>query len=1059
MTGTERQVVELPASVAQQALWLVDQVGRSAAAYSIACVLRIDGAFSLPAARTAFETVVRRHESLRTAFKVSDGELLQVIDDPDDDEPVRLDLTEHPVAPDALHGRLTEEAGRPFDLVGGPLLRVRILTTAPDSRVLMLLVHHIVVDGTSMSIVLDEFEALYNAAVAGTAAVLPEVAFQYADFAHWQRERLTAEAVDAHTAFWRERLAGAPVLDLPTDRPRPPVQSHHGLAHRFRLPTAVSARLRELARDERATLFATLFAVHQVLVSRYARTHDVCVGVPLSTRSLPEVAGVVGLFVNLTVFRVAAGDNPTFRELIGRVRDETLDAVEHAELPFPWLVERLGGERDLSRNPLFQTTFSVEPLLSAGMRLTGAEVTPVQLYPGVAKFDLGLAVEDDGTDLFCVLDHDATLFDFETVERMGAQYVRLAEQAAADPDTRIDALDQLPPAERRELLTGWNGTAGPPCATTAAEAFAARADATPDAPAVLADDATVTYRELDERANRLAHLLREAGVGPEDVVGVCVDRSPAMITTLLAVLKAGGAYLPLVSSHPVDRLRHVAREAGARVVVTTSRYADRFAAGHHVVSLDGDAAAIAARPAHRPRSTVRAENLAYVIYTSGSTGTPKGIAITHRALASLLLDTGRPGPGPGDVRLQLAQLSFDASVWEIFGPLFTGGAIALPREGLPFPSDLIDALARHPVTTLMLIAPQLHLAAEEFPEALDGVRELLVGGDVLSPHHAATMLRHRPGRPLVQIYGPTESTVVATSLPLTDVDDSRRSVPIGLPIAHRTAYVVDDRGALAAVGVPGELWLGGQGLARGYAGAPGPTARQFVADPFGPPGGRLYRTGDLVRRLPSGQLDFLGRLDGQVKVRGFRIETGEIESVLLRHPAVRAAAVIARDDLPGGRGLVAYVVPDGPPPSDAALRAALRTALPEYMVPAAFVPLDALPLTANGKADHRALPAPVFGDPDPAAAGTAPRTPTETAVRDAWFAVLGVPGIARDQKFFEAGGNSLLLAALHDRITTAFPDVPFSLVEMFEFTTVAEIAAVLDDRRLRQTAEPADFDV
>ncbi len=1060
MTERPRHVVELPASAAQQGLWLVDQVGDSAVAYIIPCAVRIDGAFSAEAARGAFEKLVRRHESLRTAFRMRDGELTQVIDAPDEDEPVRLDFEVLDVPPADLERRLLQEAALPFDLRHGPLLRIRVLNAALDRRVLLISVHHIVVDGSSMTVLLDEFAAYYNAALDGTDAGLGDVAFQYADFAEWQRERLTEEAIEGHTAFWRERLAGAPVLDLPTDMPRPAVQAHRGRSHRFPLPSELSRRLRELALRENATLFTTLYAVYHVLLSRYTRSTDVCVGVPLSTRSLPEVQDVVGLFVNLTVFRIDTAGAPTFRRLIATVQGETLNAVEHAELPFSWLVDRLRPERDLSRNPLFQTTFSVEPLLAAGMALTGAETTPGQLYLGNAKFDLGMVIEDDGTDLVGAIEYDTALYDHAAIERMAAQYVRVAEAAVAAPDTEVAALDAVPEAERRQLLTDWNSTAADfPHDATAAQLFEEWAHRTPDAPALLTADETWDYRELNERANRLAHHLRDLGVGPDHPVGVSVGRSADMIIAVLGVVKAGGAYLPLVPGHPVDRLRRVARDARARVVVTVARYADRFAGGHQVVTLDGDAELIARRDPADPSPAGRPGNLAYVVYTSGSTGVPKGIAVTHRALAGRLRGIDYVDLRPGDVTLQIAPLSFDASVWEIWGPLFTGGAIALPREGLPFPDDLTDALARYDIATMLLISPQLHLAADDFPEALRGVRQIVVGGDVLSPHHAKKALPYLAGGRLVHSYGPTETTVFVTAVDLDDVDATRSTVPIGHAISNTTAYVVDERCQLAPVGVPGELWLGGEGVARCYYDAPGLTARYFVADPFGPPGGRLYRSGDLVRRLPSGQLDFLGRIDGQVKVRGFRIETGEVESVLVRHPAVRAAAVVVRDDLPGSGALVAYVVAEGTPAPDGELRAALRAALPEYMVPAAFVTLEAIPLTANGKLDRRALPAPVLGAQDAGSGDEGPRTPTEHAVHQAWFEVLGVAGLGRDQKFFEAGGNSLLLAALLDRIRALFPGVEFSLVELFEFTTYAEIAAVLDERLMKKDAEANAFDI
>lgn len=1050
MSGTERQFAELPASYAQRGLWLIDRIGEPSAAYIIATAVRVTGAFHPGAARRAFEELVRRHESLRTVFAWSEGRLTQLIEEPGPLGEVPLDFA----VLETTAARATElavaEARVPFDLTRGPLLRVRVLRVTESEHLLVAAAHHIVSDGWSEGVLVRDFAAFYNAEVEGGTPDLAELPFQYADFAQWQRERLTGPVTARTVGFWEERLRGAGVLELPTDRPRPPVQAHRGAEHRFGIGPELAARLRELAARERTTLFSVLYAAYHVLLTRYTRTAAPSVGVPMSNRGLTGVEGVIGLFVNHAVFRLDTGDDPSFRELLVRVRSEFLDTLEHIELPFSRLVEELQPARDLSRNPVFQTVFSLEERPAGQVRLSGARLDPVDLHLGISKFDTALVLYDDEESLAGFLEYDVDLFDATAVAGMAGHYVRLLESAVDDPGARLSALESVPDGERRLVVHDWNDTAAPfPRGATTAALFEEQAAAAPDAPAVLHPGGRLDYRELNERANRLAHHLRGLGVGPDTPVGVCLAPSPELLVAVIGILKAGGAYLPLPPSHPGDRLRHNVDDAGARVVVTTGAHAAVFApTAARTVALDTDGPDIARHAAGDPEPLGDADNLAYVIYTSGSTGVPKGIGVAHRGLARLVKGSDYAELRPGDVHLHLSPLSFDASLLEVWGALLNGGAVALPRADLPFPDVLRDALDRYPITTMLLISPQLHVAADEFPERVSRVPQVLVGGDVLSPQHARRLLPHLPDTRFVHVYGPTECTLFATAQEIEEVDTARPTVPIGRAIANTRAYVLDERHRPTPIGVPGELWLGGDGLARGYVGRPGLTAERFRPDPYGPPGGRLYGTGDLVRWLPSGRIEFLGRIDGQVKVRGFRIETGEVAAVLTGHPAVREAVVTARDDLPGGRALVAHLVtePAAGPVTDDALRAELRAALPEYMVPAAFVRLDTMPLTFNGKVDLAGLPAPDFAASSGAPDGDGPRTPAEERVRDAWRKVLGVEDVGRDTKFFEIGGNSLRLAELFNTIQELFPGVDFSLVELFELTTYAQIAEVLDSR-------------
>ena len=1072
MTDADLDVAELPASDAQRALWLIDQVGQPSAVYTTSPAIRIHGGFDVEAARAAFGQLVLRHESLRTVFAWADGDLMQLIMEPPA-IPV-LDFAVEETGAGEVLDRAAELARVPFDLERGPLLRIRVLRVSADEHVLLVVVHHIVFDGWSETLLWREFAALYSARAAGGTADLPELPLQYADYAQWQRERLAGGQLAELAEYWRSKLAGVPPLELPTDRARPAVQAHRGAEHRFTLPAPLTSRLRALARAEHTTLFGVLLTAYRVLLGRYCRQTDLAIGVPFNNRTIPEVRGIIGLVVNDVAVRVGTGDDPAFRELVGRVRAEFLDSADHAELPFSRVVQELRPDRDLSRNPLFQAAFSLEEQSSDGIDLAGATITDLSLHRGASAFDLTLVFYDGSDGLSGFLEYDTDLFDTATAERMAGHYALLLQAAAGAPGTRVSALGFISGAERLELTHGCNDTAREfPRASTTAALFAQQVAAAGGEAAVLTERGGVSYEELDRRANRLAHHLRELGVGPEVPVGVCVQRSVEMLVAVLGVVKAGGAYLPLEPSHPADRLRHAVRDSGTRVVVTASGQAAAIPAGDAaIVDLEADALAISRHPAGAPVPLGDPENLAYIIYTSGSTGVPKGIGVSHRALARLVKGADYAELRRGDVYLQLSPLSFDASLLEIWGPLLNGGAVALPRGDLPFPENLRDALARFPLTTALLISPQLHRAAEAFPQEFSGLRQLLVGGDVLSPPHARKLSEHLERTRFVHVYGPTECTLFATAHVMDEVDVTRATVPLGRPIANTSAYVMDEAGALAPIGVPGELWLGGEGLARGYLRRPALTADRFVPDPFGPPGGRLYRTGDLVRRLRSGAIEFIGRTDGQIKLRGFRIETGEVESALEAHPRVREAVVTVRDDCPGGRALVAYLVPREPgrPVPGGRLREMLRSRLPEYMVPAATVWLDAIPLTVNGKVDRRALPAPLFGGDAPgggtgngdARSGAEPRTLTTTERRmlDIWRRVLGLAHIAPDSKFFELGGDSLLLAELFEQVTTAFPAVDFQLVELFEYTTCAQIAAVLDARGASPPRpEESSFDI
>ncbi|HYH81776.1 MAG TPA: amino acid adenylation domain-containing protein, partial [Longimicrobium sp.] len=953
---------ELPLSFAQQRLWFIDRLEPGSAAYNLPVALRLGGGLDAAGLRWALTEVVRRHEVLRTTFGTgADGEPVQVIHPPAPVAVPVVDLSALEAGERAVEvERLAnQEAARPFDLARGPVMRCALLRLGAEASVVLFTLHHIASDGWSMEILQREVTALYGAHARGEEPNLPRLPVQYADYAVWQRRWLEGEVLERQAAYWRDRLRGAPaVLELPIDHPRAAVANRRAASHGFDLPAGASRPLRELSRREGASLYMTLLAGWQMLLGRYGAGDDVVVGTPIAGRTRLETEGLIGFFVNTLVIRTGLGGDPTFREVIARVRDGVLEAQANQDVPFERLVDELDVERSLSHTPLFQVLFTLQ---QAGrredeLRLGDVEIDPVDSDGGTAKFDLTLRMVAEGERLGGSLSYRADLFDAATPKRMTRHLARLLERAAADPDARLSGLELLDETERRLVLDEWNAPDADLPERTLHALFAAQAARTPDAPAAEFAGETLTYADLDARAERLARRLRGAGVGPETVVALSVERSLELPVVLLGVLKAGGAYLPLDPSYPPERLRYMLEDSRAGVLLTGRAIGGGMAAGFSaaggtVLFIDGEDADASALDAVSGAAAAPA-NLAYVIYTSGTTGRPKGVMITHRSAARLVMaQTEKLGFGPGERVLQFAPLSFDTSVAEIFTALCSGAClVGEPADALLPGPPLARLLAERRITHAKFTPSALAaIPAAELPE----LRTLIVGGEACTGELVA---RWGDGRRFINVYGPTETTVRATFADLTSGD---AVPPIGRPLAGARLYVLDETFAPRPVGVAGELYVGGQGVARGYLGRPGLTAEKFVPDPFAAePGARLYRTGDRARWRADGQLDFLGRADEQVKVRGYRIEPGEIESVLREHAAVREAAVVAREDRPGEKRLVAYVVADGAWPGADALRAHLSSRLPDYMVPGAVVALEALPLTPSGKVDRRALPAP-----------------------------------------------------------------------------------------------------
>jgi amino acid adenylation domain-containing protein len=1032
----------VPLSFAQRRLWFVQQLDPANVAYNMVAATRLNGALDVDALRRVLNAVVERHEALRTVFVSADGEPAQRVVQ-GMRVPLEVDDLAGPGPADEeaeVGRRARAEQARPFDLEAGPLLRARLLRIAPGRHVLLMVMHHVISDGWSRGVIVREISSLYTAFSTGGEAELPPLPIQYPDYAAWQRERLQGAVLAEQLAYWTGRLANAPAaLQIPTDHPRPAAQSHAGRTHRFRLPPDLAGALREIAREEGATLFMVLLAAFKVLLARYSGQADLVVGTPVANRGRAETQGLVGFFANTLALRTDLSGDPTFREALARVRDTAVGAYAHEEMPFERLVEALHTERSLDRGPLFQVMFLLDEAPLHAFDLPGLRLEPLEVDAGTSMFDLTLGLERAEDGLAGRLEYATDLFDAPAIERMAEHFGVLLRGLASAPDTRLSGLPMQTLAERG-LLAAWNATdAGYPSDHCVHRLFAAQAARTPDAAALVFHGETTSYAELDVRSNRLANHLRGLGVAPEHRVGVCLERTPKMIVALLAVLKAGGAYVPLDPAYPRERLGYMVRDAGVRFVLATAQLADRLPAGAEALCIDTLRARIAAEPSVAPESGVTGENLSHVIFTSGSTGRPKGVMIRHAGTAILLhwMRDNVSGEERSSV-LGSTSINFDVSVAEIFGTLCWGGTLVLVENALALPS-VADQGIRY--ASMVPTAAAELLRSGGIPAS---VRTLNLGGEALPNDLAQALYALGTVERVGNLYGPTEDTTYSTySLARRGADRVR----IGRPVANTRAYVLDDRMRPAPVGIAGELYLAGGGLARGYAARPGLTAERFLPDPFGGPGSRMYRVMDRVRWTAEGELEYFGRTDFQVKVRGFRIEPGEIETALRAHAALRDAVVVVREDAPGDRRLVAYVVADegARVPDAAELREHARVRLPEYMVPSAFVVLDALPRTPNGKLDRGALPAPDASAPR----GTeyaAPRTPAEARLAAVFAEVLGVPRVGIHDDFFALGGHSLLATRVVSRVREAF-GVELPLRALFEAPTVAGLAPRVDALR------------
>ncbi|WP_433347503.1 amino acid adenylation domain-containing protein [Microtetraspora malaysiensis] len=1038
-------------SFAQHRIWIIDQLAESAGLYTIPLVLRLSGRLDRAALKAALGDVVRRHETLRTVFPSLDGQPRQRVLDAVPELPT-TEIDEAELGP-----AVEKAAMSAFDLSAELPVRACLFALRPDGpgehdeHVLVLLLHHIAADGWSMAPLRRDLAVAYAARTRGEAPVWEPLPVRYSDYTPWQRD-LLGDAADpgslmsTQTGYWREALAGLPdELALPADRPRPPVVGHRGESVPLRFSPELHGRLLTLARANQATLFMALQAGLAALLTRLGAGTDVPIGSPVAGRTDEALDDLVGFFVNTLVLRTDTSGDPSFRELLARVRDVGLAAYSHQDVPFEHLVEALNPVRLPGRNPLFQVMLALENTPDDKTELPGLTVTPDPAYSlyglSGAKCDLLFGLSESfstgaPTGIDGVLQYATDLFDRDTAESIAARLVRLLEAVTADPDVRVGEVELLAPEERQTLLEKWNATSAPLPGGDLARLFEARVAAAPDAEAVVCGEVRLSAAELNARANALARRLVAAGVGPESPVVVLMERSADVVVTLLAVVKAGGVYVPLHPGYPVERMRWVVEETGARVVVTDEVFAGHELMGHvqaMVVGTQGDRENLGLE--------IDPRRLAYVMFTSGSMGVPKGVAVTHHNVAAFAADRLWWGH---DRVLAHSAFAFDASTYELWVPLLNGGTVVVAPPGPLDAPALERAVRQERVSGVFLTTGLFNALAEESPAVLAAVPELWQGGEAASP--AAVERVVLAGGVVNNGYGPTETTTFALSYRVAE--PSSGAVPIGGPLDNTRAYVLDDRLRPVPTGVPGELYIAGEHLARGYLGRPDLTAERFVAAPYGEPGTRMYRTGDLVRRRGDGNMEFVGRADQQVKIRGFRIELGEIETTLARHPGVAQIVVLARQDHPGDKRLVAYLVPHHPSPPEAdesdlsgRIQRLAEETLPAYMVPSAFVVLDVLPLNHNGKVDRHALPTPVWQEP--AAVTQGPRTEAEKLVAEVWAEVLGLERVGVHDDFFALGGNSLLAIRVAARVRAAV-DLEIPVNAVFTHPTVEKLADTVE---------------
>lgn len=1037
---------KIPLSFAQERLWFFQQLEPNSPMYNIPLAFRLRGHIDSLALQQSFSTVIERHEILRTVFESVDGTPYQIILP---SQIFKLQLVDSPVD---WRRWIQAEADHPFDLTHDPLLRAALIKLDDNNSILFLNIHHIVADGWSISVLLREISQVYSALIDGRQILLSSLPVQYADFALWQKDWLQGDTLSTQLNYWREQLKDIPhTIELPADHPRPATQSYRGAICEFPISSNLLERCKAFSNQREVTLFMTLLAAFQVLLYRYSNQAQFTLGTTIANRTQAEVEGLIGFFVNTLVLPANLSNNPSFLELLQRVRETSLGAYAHQDLPFEKLVDELKIERNVSRSALIQVMFILQNTPASLLTFPNVDIDELPIATNTSKFDLTFNVGETDKGNIISIQYNTDLFSAEAIERMAGHYQRLLEGILEDPAQKVTHLPILTNAERQQLLMKWNNTSFEhPQDKCVHEFFEAQVERTPNAVAVIFESQQLTYRELNNRANQLAHYLRTVGIRPETRVGIFVERSLEMIVALLGILKAGGAYMPFDPTLPSGRVNAIIEEAHPALILTQTHLQRQIPANIPTLLIDTSWKNLSTYSTENLNHGAQLSSLAYVIFTSGSTGHPKGVAIEHRQLGNYLNGIVKRLALPTSAQYALVStFAADLGNTVIFPALCTGGTLHIISYTLAVsPDALADYFRRNTIDCLKIVPSHLRaLLNAAFPSKILPRQCLVLGGEALDWDLVSRIRQLAPNCRILNHYGPTETTVGVLTYPVPDQNvPATNNVPLGRPLDNVKMYILDPHGQLTAPGIPGELYIGGKAVGRGYLNRPDLTAERFITNQYGATSTeRIYKTGDLVRYLPDGNIEFIGRLDYQVKIRGYRIELGEIEAVLSQHPNVQACVVIAREEIPGDKRLIAYIVPrkKNDPQIQAHLRTFTGERLPGYMVPSAFVLLDTIPLTSNGKVDRRALPTPEQTLLHEIDNFISPRTSTEIAVAQVWAEILQLEQLGIHDNFFEMGGHSLLATQVVSRLQRIL-HVKLPLRAMFEKPTIAELALYIE---------------
>ena len=1041
-------------SFAQQRMWFFYQIEPDKPFYNNSIALSFSGFLDITNLELSLKALVQRHETLRTNFNVVAGQPVQVIAQIQAINLSLVDLQDLAADRQSIEVKqlIKAEAQIPFKLSTDTLWRTKLLKLDKESHILIITIHHIISDGWSMGVLVNDLTSFYRAFCNQTAPALPTLTVQYADFAEWQHQWLQGDRLAAQLDYWKQQLDGAlPILELPSDRPRPSTQTYRGAVATFQCDRPLTQQLEKLSQRSGVTLFMTLLTAFAVLLHRYSGQQDLVIGSPIANRNRVEIENLIGFFANTLPLRIKVDNNPTFEHLLTQVQAITLDAYSHQDLPFDLLVEELKTERHLSHNPIVQVMFALQNSPLPSIKLPNLEISQIVSFDsGSVRFDLEMHLWESPDGLRGDVVYSTDLFNASTIQGLIGHFKTLLGGIVSNPQQRVAELPILTTAERQKILIEWQQTQTEyPRDKTIAQLFEMQVEKNPEAIAVIYEDQQISYKELNQKANQLAHHLHKLGVEPNTFVGICIDRSIEMIIGLVAILKAGGAYVPIDANYPPERIDYMLADAQVKYLLTQQSLGSKFSDSQtQVIYLDRQWEAIAQGSKDNPFSQTKAKNTAYVIYTSGSTGEPKGVVVPNLAVNRLVLNTDYIQLSSSDRIAQASNVSFDAATFEIWGALLNGAKlIGIHKEVILSPQKLANHIKQHQITTLFLTTALFNQIAKQVPDAFSLLRNLLFGGEASDPKVVREVLAQGCPTRLLHVYGPTENTTFSSWYLVESVDEGTTTIPIGRSIANSQMYILDPHIQAVPVGILGEIYVAGAGLASGYLNRPELTTEKFINHSFTELQSiRLYKTGDLGKYLPDGNIEILGRSDFQVKIRGFRIELGEIETALRLQEDVRETIVIACDDERGSKQLVAYVVPKTESLTSKYLRNFLKEKLPDYMVPAFFVFLDNLPLTPNGKVDRRALPTPqadtgadILGENWESAV---PTNADETLIANIWMQVLGLERVGIHDNFFDIGGNSLLVIQVHNQLQQML-NRDISIVDLFRYTTIKALAEYL----------------